>query len=54
MVVCYILCGIAVGVLVLYSSLDLNYFVRIILTVFLARFTKKKVHILDTTCLGGE
>uniref|UniRef100_A0A1B6H0F0 Protein THEM6 n=1 Tax=Cuerna arida TaxID=1464854 RepID=A0A1B6H0F0_9HEMI len=53
MALCYILAAILAAVIVLYWSLEVHYFIRMGLTVLYARLFKKKVHILDPTCVSG-
>ncbi|KAG5877898.1 hypothetical protein JTB14_009647 [Gonioctena quinquepunctata] len=50
---CYILLGGAVVCLVLYLVLEIHYFLRAFLCWLLARFLKKRVHILDETIIHG-
>ncbi|XP_048512274.1 protein THEM6 [Athalia rosae] len=53
MIACCVLAGV-LGVLVLfYVCLEVHYFLRMCLTVLLARFCKKQVHILDETSVYG-
>ncbi|XP_025830878.1 protein THEM6-like isoform X2 [Agrilus planipennis] len=53
MTVCYIVGAFLVAVVVLYGLLELHYFLRTFLSVLLARFCKKKVHILQETVVKG-
>jgi hypothetical protein len=52
--ICWILAGALVAVVSLYGLIELHYFMRMFLTVFLARFCKKKVSIFDETVVYGE
>jgi len=52
--ICWILAGALVAIVSLYGLIELHYFMRMFLTVFLARFCKKKVSILDETVVYGE
>ncbi|XP_053687338.1 protein THEM6 [Sabethes cyaneus] len=46
--------GIMLGVIVgLYALFELHYFLRMCLCVIIARYFKKKMHILDPTSVGG-
>lgn len=50
---CFVIaCSLGIVVL-LYVLLELHYFLRMCLCVVLARFVKKKTHILDTTTVSG-
>lgn len=53
MIICYIIIGIFVLHLLLYSCLEIHYFLRIILSATVAKF-KNKVHILDETSIRGN
>lgn len=44
-----ILCAIVAVLFVLHCFFDVHYFLRMILCLVMARFTKKKAHILDLT-----
>ncbi|RZF36117.1 hypothetical protein LSTR_LSTR016726, partial [Laodelphax striatellus] len=48
-VACYVVAGVLAVLVALYWILEVHYFLRMALSVFLARFIKKRVHILDTT-----
>ncbi|KAK0180750.1 hypothetical protein PV327_003101 [Microctonus hyperodae] len=53
MFACWI-CVVGIGAIaLLYSLIEVHYFLRMFLTVILARFCKKPVHILDTTTIYG-
>ncbi|XP_011493979.1 PREDICTED: protein THEM6 [Ceratosolen solmsi marchali] len=53
MITCWVLVGV-LGVLVLLHALfEVHYFLRMFMTVFLARFCRKRVHILDETSVYG-
>ncbi|XP_065351507.1 protein THEM6 [Cloeon dipterum] len=45
--------GALLLILLLYSTLELHYFLRTILCIAIAKLFKKKVHILDTTTVTG-
>ncbi|XP_034947177.1 protein THEM6 [Chelonus insularis] len=49
MLACWLLVGAFGIIVILYSLLEVHYFLRMSLTVLLARFCKKPVHILDET-----
>lgn len=53
MVTCWVLVGVLAVVVLLYGLVELHYFLRMFLTVFLARYCKKRVHILDETVIYG-
>ena len=44
-----VFCVIIVVLFVLHCFFDVHYFLRMILCLVMARFTKKKAHILDLT-----
>lgn len=46
-------CYLLITGLVLYALFELHYFLRMCLCVILARFVKRKCHILETTTVGG-
>ena len=50
---CSILCIIIVIILLFYCFFELHYFLRMILTLALARLTKKKAHIMDLTTINS-
>lgn len=50
---CYVLACCLGAVVLFYALLELHYFLRMCLCVILARYVKKKVHILDTTTVSG-
>lgn len=50
---CWALAGALIAVVTLYGLIELHYFLRMFLTVFLARFCKKRVSILDETVIYG-
>lgn len=48
-------CGLSIiGLLILYILWDVNYFIRVIYTVGLARLFQKKCKITDTTRIYGN
>lgn len=47
-------CYLLITGLVLYALFELHYFLRMCLCVILARFVKRKCHILETTTVAGE
>ncbi|EZA50583.1 protein THEM6 [Ooceraea biroi] len=51
--ICWVLVGAFAAIVSLYCLIELHYFMRMFLTVFLARFCKKRVHILDETAVYG-
>lgn len=53
MLACWVLAGVLGAVVLLYALVEIHYFLRMFATVFLARFCKKKVHILDETSIYG-
>jgi len=53
MALCYVLSGVLAGIVVLYWSFEVHYFMRMGLCVLVARLFKKKVHILDPTAVTG-
>lgn len=53
MITCWVLAGVFGAIVLLYNLVEVHYFLRMCLTVFLARFCKKKVHILDETTVYG-
>lgn len=53
MMTCWVLVGVFVTIVLIYSFIEFHYFLRMFLTVFLARFCKKRVHILDETVIYG-
>lgn len=48
----WLFCGI-ITILLLYCLFELHYFLRMCLCVLLARFVKRKCHILETTTVSG-
>lgn len=54
MMICWILVGVLVVLVLIYGFIEIHYFLRISLTIFLARYCKKKVHVLDETAIYGE
>ncbi|XP_039280885.1 protein THEM6 [Nilaparvata lugens] len=50
---CYVIAGVLAVLVALYWILEVHYFLRMAFSVFLARFIKKRVHILDTTEVRG-
>ncbi|XP_046994136.1 protein THEM6-like [Schistocerca americana] len=53
LVLCYVLGGVALLVLTLYLTLEFHYFMRMAISVLIARFFKSKVAILDETYTYG-
>ena len=53
MMTCWVLVGVLAAVVLLYGLLELHYFFRMGLTIFLARYCKKRVNILDETVVYG-
>ncbi|XP_035722312.1 protein THEM6-like [Vespa mandarinia] len=53
MITCWVLAGILGAVILLHLLVEVHYFLRMFLTVFLARFCKKKIHILDEASVYG-
>jgi len=54
MLVCYIVGGILVSLVTLHLFLEIHYFLRMCLSVIIARFFKTKVKILDDTYIHGK
>lgn len=54
MLVCYIVGGILVSLVALHLFLEIHYFLRMCLSVIIARFFKTKVNILDDTYTYGK
>jgi hypothetical protein len=54
MLVCYIVGGVLLSLVALYLFLELHYFLRMCLSVIIARFFKKRVKILDDTYIHGK
>lgn len=54
LVICYLVTSVLAFVLLLYSCLELHYFLRLLLAIVLAKFCKKKTHILDEVNVKGE
>lgn len=54
MLACWVLVGVFGTIVLLYALIEVHYFLRMFLTVLLARFCKKPVHILDETTIYGE
>ncbi|XP_037936500.1 protein THEM6 [Teleopsis dalmanni] len=50
---CYICIFFLTPIILLYILFELHYFLRMCLCVFLARFVKRKCHILETTIVSG-
>ncbi|XP_014229633.1 protein THEM6 [Trichogramma pretiosum] len=50
---CWILVGALGALVLLYALFEVHYFLRMLITVFLARFCRKRVHILDETSVYG-
>ncbi|CAG9802181.1 unnamed protein product [Chironomus riparius] len=53
MELCSILCVLIIIILLFYCFFELHYFLRMILTLALARLTKKKAHIMDLTTINS-
>lgn len=53
MLTCWVLAGVLGAIVLLHLLVEVHYFLRIFLTVFLARFCKKKIHILDESSVYG-
>ncbi|XP_063986675.1 protein THEM6 [Diachasmimorpha longicaudata] len=53
MLACWLLAGALGAVVLLYALVEVHYFLRMFVTVLLARFCKKPVHILDETTIYG-
>ncbi|XP_033211569.1 protein THEM6 [Belonocnema kinseyi] len=53
MLACWVLVGVLGAVVLLYILVELHYFLRMLITVFFARFCRKRVHILDETSIYG-
>lgn len=51
---CSFLCVAIFIIFLLHCFFEVHYFLRMTLCVIMARFTKKKAHILDQTTFGGE
>lgn len=54
MVMCTFLCIAVLVIFLLHCFFEVHYFLRMTLCVIMARFTKKKAHILDQTTFGGK
>jgi hypothetical protein len=54
MLVCYIVGGVLLSLVTLHLFLELHYFLRMSVSVIIARFFKKRVKILDDTYIHGE
>ncbi|XP_068158323.1 protein THEM6 [Drosophila tropicalis] len=50
---CYVVLSCLLVIVVLYGLLELHYFLRMCLCVVLARFVKRRCHILDSTTVNG-
>lgn len=51
----YYVVGASLAFLVfLYFCLDIHYFLRLTVTMLLAKYCKKKVNVLDEVCVKGE
>ncbi|XP_015593239.1 protein THEM6 [Cephus cinctus] len=53
MLACWVLAGVLGAIVLLHTLLEVHYFLRMFFTLFLARFCKKRVHILDETSVYG-
>lgn len=51
---CYVVLSCLLAIVLLYGLLELHYFLRMCLCVLLARFIKRRCHILETTSVNGE
>jgi len=51
---CYLALSVLLAIVVMYGLLELHYFLRMCLCVVLARFVKRRCHILDATTVNGE
>lgn len=54
MALCTFLCVAVLVIFILHCFFEVHYFLRMCLTVLMARFTKKKAYILDQTTFGGN
>lgn len=54
MVICYVVLTFGCLGVLLFLFLELNYFLRMSLCVLVARFLKKKIHILQETTVHGK
>lgn len=54
MIACWVLVGALGAMVLLHALFEVHYFLRMFITVFLARFCRKRVHILDETSVYGE
>ncbi|XP_023166502.1 protein THEM6 [Drosophila hydei] len=50
---CYVVLSCLLAIVLLYGLLELHYFLRMCLCVLLARFIKRRCHILETTSVNG-
>ncbi|XP_037726996.1 protein THEM6 isoform X2 [Drosophila subpulchrella] len=50
---CYLALSVLLAIVVLYGLLELHYFLRMCICVVLARFVKRRCHILDATTVNG-
>ncbi|XP_034490584.1 protein THEM6 [Drosophila innubila] len=50
---CYVALSCLLGIILLYGLLELHYFLRMCLCVLLARFVKRRCHILESTTVSG-
>ncbi|XP_077278347.1 protein THEM6 [Temnothorax americanus] len=53
MMICWVLVGVFVAIVLIYGLVEFHYFLRMFFTVFLARYCKRRVHILDETVMYG-
>jgi hypothetical protein len=54
MLVCYVVGGVLLSLVALYLFLELHYFLRMCLSVVIARFFKTRIKILDDTYIHGK
>lgn len=50
---CYVALSCLLAIVLLYGVLELHYFMRMCLCVLLARFVKRRCHILEATTVNG-
>jgi len=51
---CFVALSCLLGIILLYGLLELHYFLRMCLCVLLARFVKRRCHILESTTVNGK
>lgn len=54
MITCWILVGALGALALLHVLFEAHYFLRMFVTVFLARFCRGRVHVLEETSVYGE